>query len=58
MNDIEDPEMKKLLALWERIDRLYWRRTVGILIGLAVGLAIANIIAILLIAFYLFIQTH
>jgi hypothetical protein len=56
--EVEDPDIKKMLALWERLDRLYWRRTLSILIGLAVGIAVANIIAILLIAFYLFLQTH
>jgi hypothetical protein len=58
MKDIEDPEMKKLLALWERIDSIYWRRTIRILITLAIGIALADLIAILFIAFYLFVQMN
>jgi hypothetical protein len=57
-NDLEDPEMKKLLALWERIDQIYWRRTIRILITLAIGIALADIIAVLLTAFYLFVQIN
>jgi hypothetical protein len=58
MKDIEDPEMKKLLALWERIDQIYWRRTIRILITLAIGIALADLIAVLLTAFYLFVQIN
>ena len=57
-NDLEDPEMKKLLALWERIDQIYWRRTIRILITLAIGIALADLIAVLLTAFYLFVQIN
>jgi hypothetical protein len=54
--ETEDPETKKLLDLWNRVDRLYWKRTNDILIGLAIGVSISAIMTVLLIGFYLFMQ--
>ena len=50
----ETPEMKKLMAVVDRMDRRSWRQFVQIMVALAVGVAIADVLALLLIGFCLF----
>lgn len=52
--EVETPEMKKLMAVVDRMDRRSWRQFVQVLVALALGVAIADIIALLLIGFCLF----
>ena len=52
--EVETPEMKKMLAVFERMERRSWGQFVQVLVALAVGVAIADVLALVLIGFCLF----
>jgi len=56
--EVDDPEMKKFLALLERADRRSWRQFVQVLVALAMGVAIADIIALFFFGYFLSLSIH
>jgi hypothetical protein len=55
--NIEEEEIQKFQALWERIDRRFWRKWAELMIALTIGAAVGIAAIILMIWFYLFIRT-
>jgi hypothetical protein len=51
-----DQEVERLLAIWERADRFFWKKVGEVILSLAMGIAIADILTILIIWMSVFIQ--